>query len=59
MPQTLLFLFRWYRRGAGKQKACTWPNIPLAEMAAGGIFDHVGGGFHRYATDARWRWPAL
>src|SRR5439155_831336 len=26
-------------------------------MAAGGIYDHVGGGFHRYATDVRWRVP--
>ena len=29
----------------------------LAVMAAGGIYDHVGGGFHRYATDAQWRVP--
>ena len=26
-------------------------------MAAGGIHDHVGGGFHRYATDNRWLVP--
>ncbi|MBT3343129.1 MAG: thioredoxin domain-containing protein [Gemmatimonadetes bacterium] len=29
----------------------------LNAMARGGIRDHVGGGFHRYATDARWRVP--
>ncbi|MBT7595216.1 MAG: thioredoxin domain-containing protein, partial [Gemmatimonadetes bacterium] len=29
----------------------------LTAMAAGGLRDHVGGGFHRYATDARWRVP--
>jgi len=29
----------------------------LEAMAAGGIYDHVGGGFHRYATDARWLVP--
>ena len=29
----------------------------LDAMAAGGIHDHVGGGFHRYATDARWFLP--
>jgi uncharacterized protein YyaL (SSP411 family) len=29
----------------------------LDAMAAGGIHDHVGGGFHRYATDADWRVP--
>ena len=26
-------------------------------MAAGGIYDHVGGGFHRYSTDAHWLVP--
>jgi len=29
----------------------------LDAMAAGGIRDHVGGGFHRYAVDAAWRLP--
>ncbi len=29
----------------------------LKKMAAGGIFDHVGGGFHRYSTDSRWFVP--
>jgi len=29
----------------------------LTMMAAGGIYDHVGGGFHRYATDATWLVP--
>ncbi len=29
----------------------------LAAMAAGGIHDHLGGGFHRYAVDAAWRVP--
>ena len=29
----------------------------LRTMAAGGIYDHVGGGFHRYAVDAQWRIP--
>lgn len=29
----------------------------LRKMAAGGIYDHVGGGFHRYATDERWLVP--
>ena len=56
MPQTLLFLFRWYRR-SGEAESLHMAEHTLAEMAAGGIFDHVGGGFHRYATDARWRWP--
>ena len=29
----------------------------LSRMAAGGIRDHVGGGFHRYSVDARWLVP--
>ncbi|MCF7970788.1 MAG: thioredoxin domain-containing protein, partial [Methylococcaceae bacterium] len=29
----------------------------LKAMARGGIYDHIGGGFHRYATDAQWRIP--
>lgn len=29
----------------------------LRMMAAGGMYDHVGGGFHRYSTDAQWRVP--
>jgi uncharacterized protein YyaL (SSP411 family) len=29
----------------------------LRAMAAGGIHDQLGGGFHRYATDAAWRVP--
>src|SRR5688572_3019375 len=29
----------------------------LAKMAAGGIYDQVGGGFHRYSVDARWLVP--
>ena len=29
----------------------------LERMAAGGIYDHVAGGFHRYATDPRWLVP--
>jgi hypothetical protein len=29
----------------------------LEAMSRGGIYDHVGGGFHRYATDAQWRVP--
>ena len=31
--------------------------ITLDAMAAGGIYDHLGGGFHRYSTDAKWLVP--
>ena len=30
---------------------------PLNAVARGGNHDHLGGGFHRYATDRRWRVP--
>ena len=29
----------------------------LAKMAAGGMYDHVGGGFHRYSVDEFWHVP--
>ena len=29
----------------------------LSKMAQGGIYDHLGGGFHRYSVDARWLVP--
>ena len=29
----------------------------LRTMAAGGVYDHVGGGFHRYAVDVEWKVP--
>ena len=29
----------------------------LMEMAQGGIYDHLGGGFHRYSVDAKWLVP--
>ena len=37
----------------------TWQVVEhsLEAMSHGGIYDHVGGGFHRYATDAQWRVP--
>ncbi|MBM3286485.1 MAG: thioredoxin domain-containing protein [Candidatus Eisenbacteria bacterium] len=31
--------------------------VTLASMAAGGIYDHLAGGFHRYSTDERWLIP--
>ena len=31
--------------------------LTLDKMAAGGIYDHLGGGFHRYSTDDRWLVP--
>ncbi|HMJ52298.1 MAG TPA: thioredoxin domain-containing protein [Polyangiaceae bacterium] len=50
------FLLRFARRGSdaeARQMAIT----TLERMRAGGIYDQVGGGFHRYATDAGWVVP--
>jgi uncharacterized protein YyaL (SSP411 family) len=50
------FLLRHYRL-TGEKDALTLATLTLEKMAAGGIHDHVGGGFHRYSTDARWLVP--
>jgi len=60
-PVTLEFLTRFYaRNGAsspeGKQ-ALAMILFTLKKMAAGGIHDQLGGGFHRYATDGVWLVP--
>lgn len=52
----LLFLIDYYRI-TKDQKALDIVARSLDMMAAGGIFDHVGGGFHRYSTDAKWQVP--
>jgi len=53
---TLSFLLRYYKR-SGKKEALKMAEDTLMAMAGGGIYDHLGGGFHRYATDERWRIP--
>jgi uncharacterized protein YyaL (SSP411 family) len=46
-----------HARRAGDAEARAMAELTLDRMAAGGLRDHVGGGFHRYATDARWLVP--
>ena len=55
-PSELLFLFREYRR-TGVEAAREMALLTLRGMAAGGMRDHVGGGFHRYSVDGDWRVP--
>ncbi len=50
------FLLRYYAR-AGNVEAADLVFATLNQMGRGGIRDHLGGGFHRYAVDARWRLP--
>ncbi len=55
-PSRLLLLLRYARR-TGDPGATAMVTTTLRQMAAGGIYDHVGGGFHRYSTDTRWLVP--
>jgi hypothetical protein len=55
-PGQLAFLLRYARR-TGERHARDMVVQTLDAMARGGIHDHVGGGFHRYSTDAAWRVP--
>ena len=50
------FLLRYYRR-TGDEQYLSMAVLTLEKMAAGGMYDHVGGGFHRYSTDQRWLVP--
>ena len=50
------FLLRYHRR-TGDGEALRMAILTLEKMAGGGMHDQVGGGFHRYSTDARWLVP--
>ncbi len=52
----LRFLLRYARR-TGSAAARTMAETTLTAMAYGGIYDQVGGGFHRYSVDADWLVP--
>ncbi len=55
-PHNLSFLLRWHARNPGGPALAMVENT-LERMYAGGIFDHLGLGFHRYSVDARWLVP--
>ena len=52
----LMFLLRYGQR-TGEKKALEMVAVTLDHMARGGIYDHLGGGFSRYATDHKWLIP--
>lgn len=54
-PMTIEFLLRFSLQG--NSKALAIAGHALKVMARGGIYDVVGGGFHRYSTDAAWLIP--
>jgi uncharacterized protein YyaL (SSP411 family) len=55
-PAVFNFLFRyWYRTKS--ERARDMALFSLRKMANGGMYDHLGGGFHRYSVDDRWHVP--
>jgi len=55
-PSRLMFLLRYQRR-TSDLGALRMVRQTLTKMADGGLYDQVGGGFHRYSTDAHWLVP--
>ena len=55
-PHNLIFLLR-YHKAYGDPMAKTMAEKTLSRMRLGGIFDHIGLGFHRYSTDQKWFLP--
>ncbi len=61
MPGTLERVLRHWaytrRNGGNDREGLDMVMITLTQMARGGIYDHLGGGFCRYATDRKWMIP--
>jgi uncharacterized protein YyaL (SSP411 family) len=55
-PHSLFFMLRYWRR-TGDIKALQMVEKTLQGMRRGGIYDHIGFGFHRYSTDREWLVP--
>ena len=55
-PAVFAALFQHYRRSAN-QRPLELALVTLRQMARGGMYDHLGGGFHRYSVDRYWRVP--
>jgi uncharacterized protein len=55
-PMTLEFLLRQHVR-TGDRRALEMVTRTLRQMARGGMYDQVGGGFHRYSVDGHWLVP--
>jgi len=53
---SLSLLLRYYRH-SGRSEALDMVELTLKKMARGGMYDQLGGGFHRYSVDARWLVP--
>jgi uncharacterized protein YyaL (SSP411 family) len=53
---TIDFLLRHHYR-TGNANSLHMATLTLDKMACGGVYDQIGGGFHRYSTDDRWLVP--
>ncbi|WGK65543.1 thioredoxin domain-containing protein [Croceiramulus getboli] len=56
MPANLNFLLR-YAHQTENDSLLDYVNTTLTQMAYGGLYDQVGGGFSRYSTDVKWHVP--
>ena len=60
--QNFLYAYYFYAKNGDKKDnsgpaALEMANVTLRAMATGGIYDQLGGGFHRYSTDVKWHVP--
>ena len=55
-PMVFEFLLHHHQR-TGESQALSMVELTLERMAAGGVYDQLGGGFHRYSTDPFWLVP--
>ncbi|MDX9940613.1 MAG: thioredoxin domain-containing protein [Bacteroidales bacterium] len=56
LPNNYEFLLHYHYQ-TGDRNALDQVSLSLSKMAMGGIYDQIGGGFSRYATDAEWKVP--
>ncbi|MBF0227660.1 MAG: thioredoxin domain-containing protein [Desulfobacterales bacterium] len=56
VPHRLIFLMRYYKK-TGNEKSIYMVKKTLESIRIGGIWEHVGFGFHRYSTDGKWIVP--
>jgi uncharacterized protein YyaL (SSP411 family) len=57
-PNAPIFRFLWQQaRRTGEQELDEAVHLMLRRMSQGGIYDHLGGGYARYSTDAEWLAP--
>jgi len=52
----IMLMLRHYEQ-TGDEETLKQVKLTLRRMAMGGVYDQVGGGFHRYSTDERWFLP--